>query len=80
MAASVHRPFIVVAFNANGIARQRYELSKQLQEMWPCSQRHTWNLIKGFLFQIITFIGPTDSRTEKVELPLHLEKAFRTTM
>jgi hypothetical protein len=32
MATSVHRSLKVVAFNANGIGRQRYELSKQLQE------------------------------------------------
>jgi hypothetical protein len=32
MAARVHRPLKVVAFNANGSGRQRYELSKQLQE------------------------------------------------
>jgi exonuclease III len=32
MAARVHRPLKVIAFNANGILRQRYELSKQLQE------------------------------------------------
>jgi hypothetical protein len=33
MATRVHRPFKVLAFNANGIGRQRYELSKQLQEL-----------------------------------------------
>jgi exonuclease III len=32
VATRVHRPLNVVAFNANGIGRQRYELSKQLQE------------------------------------------------
>jgi exonuclease III len=32
MATRLHRPIKVVAFNANGIGRQRYELSKQLQE------------------------------------------------
>jgi hypothetical protein len=32
MATRVHRPLKVVAFNANGIERQRYELNKQLQE------------------------------------------------
>jgi hypothetical protein len=33
MATRVHRPLKVVAFNANGIERQRYELSKQLQDL-----------------------------------------------
>jgi hypothetical protein len=32
MAARVHRPLRGIAFNANGIWRQRYELSKQLQD------------------------------------------------
>jgi exonuclease III len=32
MATRVHRPLKVIAFNANGIGRQRYELSKQLQD------------------------------------------------
>jgi hypothetical protein len=32
MATRVHRPLKVVAFNPNDIGRQRYELSKQLQE------------------------------------------------
>jgi exonuclease III len=31
MSVKIHRPLKVVAFNANGIARQRFELSKQLQ-------------------------------------------------
>jgi hypothetical protein len=33
MANRVHRPLKVIAFNANGILRQWYELSKQLQEL-----------------------------------------------
>jgi exonuclease III len=33
MANRVHRPLKVIAFNANGILRQRYELSKQLQDL-----------------------------------------------
>jgi len=33
MNSRVHRPLKVVAFNANGITRQRYELSKQLQTL-----------------------------------------------
>jgi exonuclease III len=31
MAAGFHRPLKIIAFNANGIWRQRYDLSKQLQ-------------------------------------------------
>jgi hypothetical protein len=33
MATRVHRPLKVLAFNANGIWRQCYELSKQLQDL-----------------------------------------------
>jgi hypothetical protein len=31
MATRIHMPLKVIAFNANDIGRQRYELSKQLQ-------------------------------------------------
>jgi hypothetical protein len=33
MATRVYRPFEVIAFNVNGIMRQCYELSKQLQDL-----------------------------------------------
>jgi hypothetical protein len=33
MATSVYRPLKVIAFNANGIMKQRYELSKQPQDL-----------------------------------------------
>jgi hypothetical protein len=33
MANRVHRSLKVIAFNANGISKQRYELSKQLQDL-----------------------------------------------
>jgi exonuclease III len=33
MNTGVHRPLKVVAFNANGISRQSYELSKQLKTL-----------------------------------------------
>jgi hypothetical protein len=31
MAARIHRPLKIIAFNANDILRRRYELSEQLQ-------------------------------------------------
>jgi hypothetical protein len=34
MAAKIHRPPKVIAFNANGFWRRRYELSKQLQDLY----------------------------------------------
>jgi hypothetical protein len=36
--------------------------------------------MNGFLFEIITLIGPTTSRAEQSELPLQLDKAFPTAM
>jgi hypothetical protein len=33
MAARVHRPLTLVAFNANGIGRQAHELRKQMQDL-----------------------------------------------
>jgi hypothetical protein len=33
MATRIHRPLKVIAFNASGIMKQRYELSKQLQDL-----------------------------------------------
>jgi hypothetical protein len=33
MAATVHKPLKIIAFNANDIGRQAYELRKQLQEL-----------------------------------------------
>jgi exonuclease III len=32
MTSRIHRPLKILAFNANGIERQRHELSKQLQD------------------------------------------------
>jgi hypothetical protein len=61
----------VITFNKNGIWRWRYELSKQLQDLytvWLCSQKHKPH---ERFFQIVTFIVLTSSREEK---------AFRITM
>jgi hypothetical protein len=33
MTTRFHKPLKVITFNANGIGRQRYELSKQLQDL-----------------------------------------------
>jgi hypothetical protein len=34
MAARMHRPLKIIAFNANGFWRRRYELSKQQQDLY----------------------------------------------
>jgi hypothetical protein len=33
MSTTVHRPLIILAFNANGTGRQAYEVRKQLQDL-----------------------------------------------
>jgi hypothetical protein len=68
MAARVHRPLKVIAFDANGIWRRRCDLSKQLQDLHIdvalLSETHL-ELLEGSLLQIITFIGLASSRKEK---------------
>jgi hypothetical protein len=56
MAARIHRPLRVVASNANGIASQRYELSKHVQELQidvallseTYSKPHEWFFIPNY--------------------------------
>jgi hypothetical protein len=68
MAARVHRPLKVIAFNANDIWRRSYELSKQLQDLHVdvalLSETHL-KPVRGSIFQIITFIRLTASQEEK---------------
>jgi hypothetical protein len=65
MATRVQRPLKVVAFNANGIGTQRYELSTQLQEqrigvaLLPDTRQKPH---ESSILQITKFIGPTASR------------------
>jgi hypothetical protein len=62
--------------------KQRYELSKQLQDLHVDVALFSETHLKthGRLFQITTFIEPTATRAEKAELPLRLEEAFPKTM
>jgi hypothetical protein len=65
---TVYRPLKVVAFNANGIWRRSYELSRQLQDlhyMWLFSQRRISNPMRGSSFKMITYIGLAAFREEK---------------
>jgi hypothetical protein len=62
---------------------QRYELSKQLQDLHVNIVLFSEKQLKineRFLFQITTFIEPTDTRAENSELPLPLEEAFPIAM
>jgi hypothetical protein len=83
MATRVQRILNVLASKANGIGRQRYQLSKQLRDLHvnvPCFQRYIWHLMWVSSFKISTFSEPTATRAEKAELPLQLGKAIPTTM
>jgi hypothetical protein len=74
MAARIYRPLKVIAFNANGIWKQFYGLSKQLhiehREVALLSETHLKPL-RGSLLQIIALVGLPASPEEK---------AFRITM
>jgi hypothetical protein len=74
MATRIHRPLKVIAFNANAIVRQRYVLSKQLQDL------HVDVALFSETSEIATFIEPTATRADKAELPLRLEEAFPMTI
>jgi hypothetical protein len=70
-------------FNVNGIARQRYEFNKQLQNLHVDVALFSESHLKPygrFLLQITIFIKPTATRAEKAEMPLQLEKAFPLTI
>jgi hypothetical protein len=63
MATRVHRPLKVIAFNAYDIWRQRYKLSKQLQDLHIDVALFSETRLKpGFIFQITTFIEQTATR------------------
>jgi hypothetical protein len=69
----VRRSLKVMAFNANGIWRQRYEFCKHLQDVHidvALSSEIHLKLHEMFLFWIITFIVLTPSQEEKAEWPL----------
>jgi hypothetical protein len=73
MATRIHRPFKIIAFNANGIGRQRHELSKQLQDLRidvAFFQRNISNLMRGYLFKIPTFIELTATLAEKAHFQI----------
>jgi hypothetical protein len=67
MVTRIHRPLKVIAFNVNGIMRQRYELSKQLQDLHihvSLFSAHVCNIMRGSLLEITKFIETTATRTE----------------
>jgi hypothetical protein len=83
MATRIHKPLKVFAFNANVIVRQRYDLSKQLQDLHVDVALFSAAHLKPherFLIQITTFIVPTATRAEETELPVRLEEAFPITV
>jgi hypothetical protein len=83
MATRVQRPLKVIAFNANGIGRQRYELSKQLQDLHvdvALFSQTRLKLHERFFFPNYHFYQTDRHPGRKAELPLQLEKAFPITM
>jgi hypothetical protein len=82
-AARVHRLLKVITFQAKGVWRQCYELSKQLQDLHIdvafLSQTHL-KPHESFFVLNYHFYQLTTSQKEKAELSLQLEKAFPTTM
>jgi hypothetical protein len=68
MTAKVRRPLRVIAFNANDIWRQRYELSKEPQDLHIdvdlLSETYS-NPVRGSLLQINNFIRLTAFREER---------------
>jgi hypothetical protein len=83
MTARNHRPLKIKAFNANNICSQRYELSKQLQDLHIdvalLSETH---LKPHGRFHIPNYHFCRTDRFSgrKAELRLQLEKALPTTM
>jgi hypothetical protein len=79
MATRIHRPLKDIAFNGNGIMKQRYELSKQLQDLYVdvavLSETHLKPHERFFISNYL-FIVPTATRVEKAELSLRLGEAL----
>jgi hypothetical protein len=75
-------PLKVLEFNANGIGRQRYELSKQLQDLNVEVVLFSETQLKyheRFIIPNFHFNEPTATLVEKAELPLQLGKAVPIT-
>jgi hypothetical protein len=78
MATEIRRNLKIIAFNANGIMRQRYELSKQLQDLHIALFSET-HLKPHEKFIIANYhFHRTDRQT--AEMLLRLEEAFPVTM
>jgi hypothetical protein len=84
MISRFNRPLKTILFNANGIGRQRHELSKQLQDLRTdvalSSEPHLKPHETIFFLPIITFIELTATRVGKADLQPQLEKAPHTIM
>jgi hypothetical protein len=57
MAASVHRPLKVIAFNANGIWRRPYELSKQLKDRCGSALTDISQTSREVLYSKLSFLS-----------------------
>jgi hypothetical protein len=83
MTTRIHRPLKVIAFNENGIMKQRTELSKQLQDLHVDVALFSETNLKPherYFISYYQFMKPTATPAEKAELPLLLEQAFSIAM
>jgi hypothetical protein len=83
MTNRIHSPPKVIAFNANGISKQRYGPSKQLQDLRIDVALFSETHLKPherFYIPNYHFIESIVTRKEKAELPLLLGKATPTSM
>jgi hypothetical protein len=83
MATRIHRTLKVITFNANGIMKQRFELSKQLQDLHACVALFSETHLKPHERDFISnyhFYRTDRHPGRKVELSLRLEEAFPITM
>jgi exonuclease III len=82
MASRVHKPLKILSFNANGILRQRNDLSKQLEDLRIDVAMFLETNLKPhekFFLQTYPFTELTAIREGKGELPSQLGKASPTT-
>jgi inorganic pyrophosphatase len=81
MPTTVHRPLKVIAFNANGIGRQSFEVRKQLQELKIDVPLFSETHLKPYMTFYIPnydFIRLTVKTGTKAELSLQLRKESLT--
>jgi hypothetical protein len=83
MATRIHRPLKVIAFNAKGIGRQRYVLSKPHQYIHvdvAHFHRNICNLMRGFFFSNFYYYQTDRYPGKKCGTAFAVKKSFPITM